>query len=57
VKADSNVGVDLYINNERLEASEDKKLISQVPLRDKMVGCGFWIVLNHILFDENNYNT
>jgi len=38
VKANSNVKVDLYINNEMLEASEDKKLISQVPLRDKMVG-------------------
>ncbi|XP_052783474.1 probable ubiquitin carboxyl-terminal hydrolase FAF-X isoform X2 [Mya arenaria] len=37
VKANSNVKVDLYINGDLLEPSEDKKLISQVPLRDKML--------------------
>lgn len=37
VKAGSNIKVDLYVNGEMLDPSEDKKLISQVPLRDKMV--------------------
>ena len=37
VKASSNVKVDLYVNGEILDPSEDKRLISQIPLRDKMV--------------------
>ncbi|XP_052214421.1 probable ubiquitin carboxyl-terminal hydrolase FAF-X [Dreissena polymorpha] len=37
VKANSNVKVDLYVNGDLLEPGEDKKLISQVPLRDKML--------------------
>ena len=34
----SNVKLDLYINGEMLEQSDDRKLLSQIPLRDKMVG-------------------
>lgn len=37
VKANTNVKVDLYVNGEILEPGEDKRLISQIPLRDKMV--------------------
>ena len=37
VKANSNFKVDLYANNEQLDPNDDKKLISQIPLRDKMV--------------------
>ncbi|KAL4220567.1 putative ubiquitin carboxyl-terminal hydrolase FAF-X [Mactra antiquata] len=37
VKANTNVKVDLYVNGEILEPGEDKRLISQVPLRDKML--------------------
>lgn len=37
VKASSNVKVDLYVNGEILDPSEDKRLISQIPLRDKML--------------------
>ena len=29
--------VDLYVNSELLEPAEDKRLISQIPLKDKMV--------------------
>ncbi|XP_067668544.1 ubiquitin carboxyl-terminal hydrolase 9X-like [Haliotis asinina] len=37
VKANANnIKVDLYVNGEQLDPSEDKKLISQIPLRDKM---------------------
>ncbi|OWF40886.1 probable ubiquitin carboxyl-terminal hydrolase FAF-X isoform X2 [Mizuhopecten yessoensis] len=35
VKAASNIKVDLYANGEILDPAEDKRLISQVPLRDK----------------------
>lgn len=38
VKANANVKVDLFMNNEPIDPSDDKKLISQIPLRDKMVG-------------------
>ncbi|XP_053404353.1 probable ubiquitin carboxyl-terminal hydrolase FAF-X isoform X2 [Mercenaria mercenaria] len=37
VKANTNVKVDLYVNGEILEPGEDKRLISQIPLRDKML--------------------
>jgi ubiquitin carboxyl-terminal hydrolase 9/24 len=37
VKANTNVKVDLYVNGEILEPGEDKRLISQIPLKDKMV--------------------
>ena len=37
VKANSSVKVDLYVNSELLEPAEDKRLISQIPLKDKMV--------------------
>jgi ubiquitin carboxyl-terminal hydrolase 9/24 len=37
VKASSNFKVDLYANNEHLDPNDDKKLVSQIPLRDKMV--------------------
>ncbi|KAK7089931.1 ubiquitin carboxyl-terminal hydrolase 9X-like isoform X2 [Littorina saxatilis] len=36
VKANSNFKVDLYANNEQLDPNDDKKLISMIPLRDKM---------------------
>ncbi|XP_041351568.1 probable ubiquitin carboxyl-terminal hydrolase FAF-X isoform X2 [Gigantopelta aegis] len=37
VKANANnIKVDLYVNGEQIDSSEDKKLISQIPLRDKM---------------------
>lgn len=29
--------LDLFINGESLEQSDDRKLLSQIPLRDKMV--------------------
>ncbi|XP_025080256.1 LOW QUALITY PROTEIN: probable ubiquitin carboxyl-terminal hydrolase FAF-X [Pomacea canaliculata] len=41
LKANANVKVDLYINGEQIDASEDKKLISQIPLRDKTVSDHF----------------
>lgn len=37
VKANANFKVDLYANNEQMDPNDDKKLISQIPLRDKMV--------------------
>ncbi len=38
VKANnSNLKVDLYVNGELLDQSDDRKLISQVPIRDKTV--------------------
>lgn len=37
VKAGSNVKVDLYVNGEILDPNEDKRLISQIPLKEKMV--------------------
>ena len=37
LKAGPNVKVELYLNAEQIDSSEDKKLISQIPLRDKMV--------------------
>lgn len=39
VKAGPNIKVELYIGAEQIDSSEDKKLISQIPLRDKMVSC------------------
>lgn len=33
----TNVKVDLFINGESLEQADDRKLLSQIPLRDKMV--------------------
>jgi ubiquitin carboxyl-terminal hydrolase 9/24 len=33
----TNVKLDLFINGESLEQSDDRKLLSQIPLRDKMV--------------------
>ena len=45
VKASSNVKVDLYVNGEILDPSEDKRLISQIPLRDKMVSDTYYIQL------------
>ena len=44
VKASSNVKVDLYVNGEILDPSEDKRLISQIPLRDKMVSDWCFII-------------
>lgn len=35
----TNVKLDLYINGESLEQADDRKLLSQIPLRDKMVSC------------------
>lgn len=35
--AGTNVKLDLFINGESLEQSDDRKLLSQIPLRDKMV--------------------
>lgn len=29
--------LDLFINGDSLEQSDDRKLLSQIPLRDKMV--------------------
>ncbi|KAK3596917.1 hypothetical protein CHS0354_031696 [Potamilus streckersoni] len=37
LKASSNIKVDLYVNAEILDPSEDRRLISQIPLRDKML--------------------
>ena len=38
VKANnSNLKVDLYVNGELLDQNDDRKLISQVPIRDKTV--------------------
>lgn len=38
VKANNvNMKVDLFINGELLDPADDKKLVSQLPLRDKMV--------------------
>ncbi|BFZ00611.1 hypothetical protein BsWGS_03650 [Bradybaena similaris] len=36
VKAGPNIKVELYLGAEQIDSSEDKKLISQIPLRDKM---------------------
>lgn len=33
----SNVKLDLFVNGELLDPADDRKLLSQVPLRDKMV--------------------
>lgn len=33
----TNVKLDLFINGEGLEQADDRKLLSQIPLRDKMV--------------------
>ncbi|KAJ8679779.1 hypothetical protein QAD02_015566 [Eretmocerus hayati] len=33
----TNVKLDLYINGESLEQTDDRKLLSQIPLRDKML--------------------
>lgn len=33
----TNVKLDLFINGESLEQPDDRKLLSQIPLRDKMV--------------------
>lgn len=33
----SNVKLDLFLNGEPLEPTDDRKLLSQTPLRDKMV--------------------
>lgn len=33
----TNVKLDLFINGDSLEQSDDRKLLSQIPLRDKMV--------------------
>lgn len=33
----SNVKLDLFLNGEPLESTDDRKLLSQTPLRDKMV--------------------
>lgn len=33
----SSIKVDMYVNGELLDPSEDKKLISQIPLRDRTV--------------------
>ena len=38
VKAGPNVKLELFLNAEPIDTSEDKKLISQIQLRDKMVG-------------------
>ncbi|XP_071163274.1 ubiquitin carboxyl-terminal hydrolase 9X-like isoform X2 [Mytilus edulis] len=35
LKLSSNIKVDLYVNNELLDPAEDKRLILQVPLREK----------------------
>ncbi|KAK3094503.1 hypothetical protein FSP39_002606 [Pinctada imbricata] len=35
VKANSNIKIDLYLNGEILDPAEDKRLISQIPLREK----------------------
>lgn len=38
VKANNvNMKVDLFVNGELLDPADDKKLVSQLPLRDKMV--------------------
>lgn len=33
----ANIKLDLFINGESLEQTDDRKLLSQIPLRDKMV--------------------
>lgn len=33
----ANVKIELYLNTELVDASEDKKIISHIPLRDKSV--------------------
>lgn len=33
----TNVKLDLFINGEPLDQADDRKLLSQIPLRDKMV--------------------
>ena len=38
----SSIKVDLYVNGELLDPSEDKKLISQIPLRDRTVSFHFF---------------
>ncbi|KAH9509417.1 putative ubiquitin carboxyl-terminal hydrolase FAF-X [Bulinus truncatus] len=40
VKAGPNIKVELYVNAEQIDVSEDKKLISQINLRDKMTLTG-----------------
>ncbi|KAK0066423.1 ubiquitin carboxyl-terminal hydrolase FAF-X isoform X1 [Biomphalaria pfeifferi] len=40
VKAAPNIKVELYVNAEQIDASEDKKLISSINLRDKMILTG-----------------
>lgn len=37
LKLSSNIKVDLYVNNDLLDPAEDKRLIFQVPLREKAV--------------------
>lgn len=43
VKANNvNMKVDLFVNGDLLEPADDKKLVSQLPLRDKMVRLFCW---------------
>ena len=40
VKANNaNLKVDLYFNNDPIDSSEDRKLLSQIGIQDKMVSC------------------
>lgn len=39
----ANVKLDLFINGEQLEQNDDRKLLSQIPLRDKTVSVAFVI--------------
>ena len=49
VKANANnIKVDLYVNGEQIDSTEDKKLISQIPLRDKMVSIKLYSLAKYI---------
>jgi ubiquitin carboxyl-terminal hydrolase 9/24 len=39
----ANLKLDLFINGELLDPADDRKLLSQIPLRDKMVSSLFMV--------------
>ena len=51
VKANSNIKIDLYLNGEILDPAEDKRLISQLPIREKTVS----VIFTKVDCIENSY--
>ena len=50
VKANNaNLKVDLYFNNDPIDSSEDRKLLSQIGIQDKMVSCHCNITLSRAI--------